>query len=319
MTAQIAMASLAASLMMLAMVLGIVRLAYGQSPARTRVVVSKWLRMPGRRAGFLIAAVTSLSGLAYSRIDDALLPSAASQPQATAWALPGIANAQCRAENPSAEGCDPAINDLQKYADGVEAKQSVDAAFGSQDASANLPDVGTMIARLVKRLEDEPGDKNGWRTLGWSYENTGQFGDAVKAYETALALDPQNTELAAAVSSAKSKTEGKQAAGPSTTPGASTSPDNAKQDAATPAVEAASGPGDQQAMIRSMVERLAARLETAPKDAEGWLRLMRSRTVLGEKDLAQEALRKALAAFASDKAERDRLAEAAKEFGLSAQ
>ncbi len=56
-------------------------------------------------------------------------------------------------------------------------------------------------------------------------------------------------------------------------------------------VEAAQGmdAADREQMIRGMVDRLAARLETAPDDAEGWARLGRARTVLGEPALAREA------------------------------
>lgn len=53
---------------------------------------------------------------------------------------------------------------------------------------------------------------------------------------------------------------------------------------------------DRAAMIRGMVENLAARLEQNPNDVEGWLRLARAREVLGEVDAAREALRRAVAA-----------------------
>ena len=48
-------------------------------------------------------------------------------------------------------------------------------------------------------------------------------------------------------------------------------------------------PDQQQAMIRSMVDGLAARLQDSPHDVEGWLRLARSYTVLGEPDRAIDA------------------------------
>ncbi len=62
-------------------------------------------------------------------------------------------------------------------------------------------------------------------------------------------------------------------------------------------VEAASGmpAGDRQAMIRSMVARLADRLAEAPGDADGWIRLGRSYKVLGEKAKSREAYAKAAA------------------------
>ncbi|TVR95924.1 MAG: c-type cytochrome biogenesis protein CcmI [Rhodospirillales bacterium] len=53
------------------------------------------------------------------------------------------------------------------------------------------------------------------------------------------------------------------------------------------------------AMVRDMVDRLAARLEAAPDDAEGWRRLARAYQVLGEPDKAAYALERAEAAEGS--------------------
>ena len=75
---------------------------------------------------------------------------------------------------------------------------------------------------------------------------------------------------------------------------------------------------DANAMGKEMTYRLATRLEAAPHDADGWLRLMRARTVLGQQDLANDALRKALATFADDKSTRETIVGAAKEMGLNA-
>lgn len=47
-------------------------------------------------------------------------------------------------------------------------------------------------------------------------------------------------------------------------------------------------------MIRSMVERLAERLENDPNDLDGWLRLLRSYTVLGDDKAASDARNRAL-------------------------
>jgi len=51
-------------------------------------------------------------------------------------------------------------------------------------------------------------------------------------------------------------------------------------------------------MIRGMVAQLEARLKTSPEDVEGWLRLARSRWVLGERERAIAALRDGLEANA---------------------
>lgn len=49
-------------------------------------------------------------------------------------------------------------------------------------------------------------------------------------------------------------------------------------------------PEQRQAFIQSMVDQLAARLESEPADPDGWLRLARAYTVLGESAKAREAL-----------------------------
>ena len=53
-----------------------------------------------------------------------------------------------------------------------------------------LPDVETMIERLVARLAASPGDVAGWRTLAWSYSNTGRPEKAAAAAAKAAELEP---------------------------------------------------------------------------------------------------------------------------------
>ena len=54
-------------------------------------------------------------------------------------------------------------------------------------------------------------------------------------------------------------------------------------------------PEERQAMIRGMVERLAARLDQNPEDKEGWARLAHAYDVLGETEKAQAARARAAA------------------------
>jgi cytochrome c-type biogenesis protein CcmH len=75
-------------------------------------------------------------------------------------------------------------------------------------------------------------------------------------------------------------------------------------------------PSQQDQMVRSMVDGLAARLRQNPRDADGWIGLMRSRMVLHEPDAATAALRSALAAFPGDAATQARLRSAARELGV---
>ena len=75
-------------------------------------------------------------------------------------------------------------------------------------------------------------------------------------------------------------------------------------------------PSQQSEMVRGMVEGLADRLKANPNDAQGWIRLMRARMVLGETDAASEAHRSALATFRGDAAATAQLNRAAAELGV---
>lgn len=75
-------------------------------------------------------------------------------------------------------------------------------------------------------------------------------------------------------------------------------------------------PAEQQAMIRGMVAQLASRLEQDGSDAEGWLRLIRSYSVLRETDLARDALTRARAALANNADGLKRIDALATELGL---
>jgi cytochrome c-type biogenesis protein CcmH len=69
-------------------------------------------------------------------------------------------------------------------------------------------------------------------------------------------------------------------------------------------------------MIHGMVDRLAAELKANPRDADGWIRLMRARMVLGEKDQAQAAYRDARKAFADAPPQLAALRQAARSLSI---
>jgi cytochrome c-type biogenesis protein CcmH len=85
--------------------------------------------------------------------------------------------------------------------------------------------------------------------------------------------------------------EGKQPAGVagSRPPPASSTGSSAGPTARDVAAAQSMSPEERQAMIRGMVERLAARLEQNPNDKEGWTRLARAYDVLGETTKAEAA------------------------------
>jgi cytochrome c-type biogenesis protein CcmH len=80
---------------------------------------------------------------------------------------------------------------------------------------------------------------------------------------------------------------------------------------ATQVSEAAAMPPEaRQAMVDGMVSRLDARLKANPADLDGWLRLIRARRVLGQADLAFQAVADGQAAFAKDTAAKAKLQQA---------
>jgi cytochrome c-type biogenesis protein CcmH len=73
---------------------------------------------------------------------------------------------------------------------------------------------------------------------------------------------------------------------------------------------------DRDAMIQGMVDKLAAELKQNPHDADGWVRLMRARMVLGNPAGATEAYRAARTAFAQSPTELAALTQAAHSLGI---
>ena len=84
-------------------------------------------------------------------------------------------------------------------------------------------------------------------------------------------------------------------------------------------IEAAAGMSaeDRNAMIAGMVDNLAARLEQAPDDIEGWLRLIRSNVILGRQEEAFAVLRRGLGVFDGRPEESGRLIALSRELGLT--
>jgi cytochrome c-type biogenesis protein CcmH len=74
---------------------------------------------------------------------------------------------------------------------------------------------------------------------------------------------------------------------------------------------------DRNAMIQSMVDGLQKRLDAAPRDAEGWTKLMRSRMVLGDAAKAKTALDRALKTFADSPNELKLITDTATELGIN--
>ncbi len=264
----------------------------------------QWIAADTRTSCLVLSLLTAIAACAFALIP-ANEPSA--PPNASALtSTQGTANALHESSD-----ADQALAELRAYVNKTEANQQSTAAISPAPDYPELPDVDTMIEKLVARLQRQPDDVKGWKMLGWSYLNMDRPGEATRAYETALELEPGDMEIKKALAAAKS---GQTGSDPMPSAGWS-------DPATSPTVEelkAAEGRSGDQAssVIAGMVDQLDTRLENSPNDESGWLRLIRSRMVLGEKDAAKTALMKALETFASDAAAKARLTAAARELGI---
>ncbi|MGB8401102.1 c-type cytochrome biogenesis protein CcmI [Bradyrhizobium sp.] len=68
----------------------------------------------------------------------------------------------------------------------------------TDQTQAGLPPVEEMIQRLLKRLQGNAQDPEGWRLLGWSYFNIDRYNDAANAYSKAIELRPASAEFRSA-------------------------------------------------------------------------------------------------------------------------
>ncbi len=148
----------------------------------------------------------------------------------------------------------------------------------------------------------DPHDVKGRYFLGLAAEQDGERSGAAAIWRAMLAEAPADAPWADFVRQALARVE---VAAPPRGP--------SDED-----VAAASdlSPEQRGAMIRGMVERLAERLRKDGSDIEGWLRLVRSYVVLGDRDNARSAADEARRALADQPDKVRQLDELAKGLGL---
>lgn len=115
--------------------------------------------------------------------------------------------------------------------------------------------------------------------LALAAEQEGDTDEAADGWRALLAEAPADAPWRQAIVDSLSRVDAAAAPGP---------------DAAQMAEAEAMGPADRIAMIEGMVSGLAEKLKSDPNNVEGWLRLIRSYSVLGRPDAAAEAARGAL-------------------------
>jgi cytochrome c-type biogenesis protein CcmH len=146
--------------------------------------------------------------------------------------------------------------------------------------------------------------------LGVAAHQDGQGDKAVSIWRDLLSEAPPGSPWAGMVRETLARVEGgtapaEQAAAPAPGP---TADDVAAADKMAPE--------DRSAMVRSMVERLAERLQRDGSDVDGWLRLVRAYTVMGDRGKAISAVADARKALGHDADKLRRLDDLVKELKL---
>jgi cytochrome c-type biogenesis protein CcmH len=206
----------------------------------------------------------------------------------------------------------PVLARLGRFDDAMRAYRNA-IAYGGEtaDRRADLGEVITAAAGGVVTAEakteferaqalDADETKANY-FLGLAAEQDGRNADAASIWRGLLSKAPQDAPWRPLVETALRRVGG---------PAAPVLPDGALT-AAKDMSET-----DRSAMIRSMVERLAARLKQNGDDVEGWLRLVRAYMVMGDRDKAKSALSDARQAVANDAERLRQLNEGLKNLGL---
>ena len=107
-------------------------------------------------------------------------------------ALPPLSRLEL-SSSPQAPSPDPAVRQLQEFASTLPIAPA--SSSGSRTSRTELPPVEELTQRLVTRLEKNPKDVVGWRTLGWSYFNLQRFDQAASTYAKAIEANPTIAEF----------------------------------------------------------------------------------------------------------------------------
>lgn len=279
-----------------------------------------------RRAVALVALILLpiVSGALYLALGSPFLPGQPLAARIGPQDMPPIAQLAAQVEqhlekNPQDgrgwEVLAPVYMQLGRFDDAARAWRNAVAYNGSTaQREANLGEALTAAANGVVTAEAKGAferalalDANDARPryfLGLAAEQDGRRDEAAAIWRKLLASAPADAAWAELVRESLARVSG--------TP-AEKAPGPTSQDVA--AAEALS-PQERQQMITGMVEGLATRLKNDGSDIEGWLRLVRAYTVLGERDKARAAASDARRALQADAEKIRRLDELVKNLGL---
>jgi cytochrome c-type biogenesis protein CcmH len=206
----------------------------------------------------------------------------------------------------------PVLLRLGRYDDAVRAFRN-SITYGG-DTAPRRADLGEAIAAAAggvvtseakgefeRALALDAGDVKASYFMGLAAEQDGRKADAATIWRTMLEKAPPNAPWRPLLQESLVRV------------GAPAAP--ALSDQAMAAAKDMNAP-DRDAMIHSMVERLATRLKQNGDDVEGWLRLVRAYLVLGDRDKARGALTDARQAIGADAERLKQLNEGLKNLGL---
>lgn len=209
---------------------------------------------------------------------------------------------------------------LGRFDDAVKARRNALEIFGPD--AARLGDLGEAIimasngavtpeARgLFERANAaDPEDVMAQYYLGLSAKQEGRRDEAAKRWSSLISSARQGAEWLPMVKEALAEISEK---GP---PGAAKLAP-AGPDANQVAAAAQMVPTERNNMIEGMVARLAQRMAENGSDVDGWLRLIKAYSVLGERDKALTAAANARTALAANNDSLRRIGELTKELGL---
>jgi cytochrome c-type biogenesis protein CcmH len=157
--------------------------------------------------------------------------------------------------------------------------------------------------------------------LAIAKEQDGQFAAAIEDWRALLARGEGNAPWRQMVEKRIEAAEARLAGAPAPSGEEPPSADAGSQGergpaAADSAAAESMSPAERQAMVESMVQGLAARLEAKGDDLGGWLKLVRAYTMLDRKDDARAALQRAKTQFSGNAQAIEQLDALATELGL---
>lgn len=206
---------------------------------------------------------------------------------------------------------------FERYDDAVKARRNAARLLG--ETGARVAAVGEAMtaaaggvvtpaakAEFARALTIEPANATAALYLGLAAKQAGQPDEARRIWEDMIARAPAGAEWIPFVRQAIAELGAPATSG---APAGTAAP-------AGPVAAPAELTAEQRDLARGMVERLAMRLSADGSDVEGWLRLVRSYLVLGERGKAQAATTNARRALAGEPEKLQRLDSGVKELGV---